>query len=64
VAQWNNGKKEEFKLRKPFEVEKHSFSELIEPAKSLRKETKTVAAHASVLDKMKGLSAGCSMIVV
>ncbi len=64
IQQWNNGKKEEFKLRKPFEVEKNSFSEHIAPAKSLRKETKTVSAYTSVLDKMKGLSAGCSMIVV
>jgi ribonucleoside-triphosphate reductase (formate) len=64
VAQWNNGKKEEFKLRKTFEVEKHSFTELIEPVKSSRKETKTGIAHTSVLDKMKGLSAGCSMIAV
>ena len=64
VTQWNNGKKEEFKLRKTFEVEKHSYSEHIEAVKSPRTETQTGAVQASVFDKMKGLSAGCSMIVV
>lgn len=40
VAQWNNGKKEEFALRKTFEVKKSSYSELIEPIKTSRKDAK------------------------
>jgi anaerobic ribonucleoside-triphosphate reductase len=64
VQQWNNGKKEEFNLRKTFEIKKHSYSEHIEPVKSPGKETAAGAVHASVFEKMKGLSAGCSMIVV
>ena len=64
VAQWNNGKKEEFALRKTFEVKKSSYSELIEPIKTSRKDAKPGTAFVSVFEKMKGLSAGCAMIVV
>jgi ribonucleoside-triphosphate reductase (formate) len=64
VAQWNNGKKEEFTLRKTFEVKKGSHSELIEPFKVSKKDAKPGTAFVSVFEKMKGLSAGCAMIVV
>ncbi len=64
VAQWNNGKKEEFTLRKTFEVKKSSHTELIEPFKVSKKDAKPGTAFVSVFEKMKGLSAGCAMIVV
>lgn len=64
VAQWNNGKKEEFSHRKTFEVEKSSYSELIEPVRPSMNKPKASPAPSSVFEKMKGLSAGCSMIIV
>ncbi|HEY9159777.1 MAG TPA: ribonucleoside triphosphate reductase [Desulfomonilia bacterium] len=64
VAQWNNGKKEEFTLRKTFEVKKVSHSKLIEPFKMAKKDARPGTAFVSVFEKMKGLSAGCAMIVV
>jgi ribonucleoside-triphosphate reductase (formate) len=64
VKQWNNGKKEEFSLRKTFKVDKSSYSEIIEPFRPSVNKPEASLPHASVFEKMKGISAGCSMIVV
>jgi len=64
VQQWNNGKKEEFLLRKTFEVEKHSYNEHTETIKTVKSKKSEGRIQSSVLERMKGLSASCAMLIV